>query len=228
MKVISDIRLYRKSGEGRPQGFTNHTVNLAIHRVVMKLRENNISLGEFDHLYLDFTTLKDAGTIELDQTVDSYHPWYRYCHIGVKQEEYDNLENEDSQEFVYQQIKAVFKKYFSQTTESEEIVNEAIRQAALGPEMLMRFKEKQSSKYRAVIYLRLLDNGRYFPLLVVSDLGGNKLLCKNLPEAFDLNGIGEIQLSKNRVTVKPRKNCFAKALDLQPITFEIKEGTNDR
>ena len=86
--------------------------------------------------------------------------------------------------------------------------------------MLMHFKEKKSAKGIATIYLRLLDTRKYLPLLSVTDLEGNEIFNANLPETIDLNIIGEIQLSSKKVTVKPRKNVFAKGLE--PISFEIK------
>ena len=52
----------------------------------MKLRENEFSLGEFDHLYVNFTTSAINGTMNLSDKVDKYHPWYRYCHVHVEKE----------------------------------------------------------------------------------------------------------------------------------------------
>ena len=80
--------------------------------------------------------------------------------------------------------------------------------------MQMFFKEKKSAKATATIFLRLLDSGKYYPLLRVTDLDGQDLLCKDLPETIDLNIIGEIQLSTKKVTIKPRKNAFT--MNLKP------------
>ena len=85
--------------------------------------------------------------------------------------------------------------------------------------MLMHFKEKKSAKAIAAIYLRLLESGKYRPLLCVSNLNGEEVLHKDLPETIDLGIIGDIQLSSKKVTVKPRKNAFTK--ELKPISFEI-------
>ena len=76
--------------------FASKSLNIAVHRVIMKLREQNFSLGEFDHLYLNSTVCRPAGTIELIDEIDRYHPWYRYCDIGLSQCEYDRLEIDDS------------------------------------------------------------------------------------------------------------------------------------
>lgn len=61
MKVLRDIRLFtsqvpNKDGEPLPTAIGNKSLNVQVHRIVMKLRENGFSCGDFDHLYLNFTT----------------------------------------------------------------------------------------------------------------------------------------------------------------------------
>ena len=212
MKIISDIRLYKSTELNIHTDIGNKEINIAIHRVVMKLREYGFSLGEFDHLYLNFTTCKPKGTFELINKIDSYHPWYRYCDIGVTQSEYEDI----TIQFVYEKISLVLVKLFNVT---EDIIQNAIKEAQKGSVMRMLFKEKKSAKTTAKVYLRLLDSGKYFPLLCVFDLDGQELLCKDLPKTIDLNIIGEIQLSSKKVTIKPRKNAFT--TDLKPISYEL-------
>ena len=60
MKPISDIRLYRSNipnidGNSHPSEFAPKQLNIIVTRIVMKLRENGFSLGDFDHLYINFT-----------------------------------------------------------------------------------------------------------------------------------------------------------------------------
>ena len=212
MKIISDIRLYKSTELNTHTDIGNKEINIAVQRVVMKLREYNFSLGEFDHLYLNFTICKPKGTFELINEVDSYHPWYRYCNIGVTQSEYENL----TVHFVYETISLVLVNLFKA---SKNVIQNAIKEAQKGSEMRMLFREKKSTKSTAKVYLRLLDSGKYFPLLCVTDLDGHELLRKDLPETIDLNIIGEIQLSSKKVTIKPRKNTFT--VDLKPITFAL-------
>mgnify|MGYP004549824543 CR=1 FL=1 len=181
----------------------------------MKLREQNFSLGEFDHLYLNFTTCRPEGTIDLIDKVDSYHPWYRYCDIGVSQGEYEELGTDDCTDYVYTKMETVLVGLFG----SEEVVRKSIAEAKKGAEMLMRFKEKKAAKGIATIYLRLLENGKYLPLLCVTNLNGDEVFHADLPETIDLNIIGEIQLSSKKVTVKPRKNALSKGLE--PISFDV-------
>ena len=212
MKIISDIRLYKSTEPNSHTDIGNKEINIAVQRVVMKLREYGFSLGEFDHLYLNFTTTKPKETFELIDKADPYHPWYRYCNIGVTQSEYENL----TVQFVYETISLVLVNLFKA---SKNVIQNAIKEAQKGSEMRMLLREKKSTKATATIYLRLLDSGKYFPLLCVSDLDGHELLRKDLPETIDLNIIGEIQLSSKKVTIKPRKNTFT--VDLKPITFAL-------
>ena len=191
MKIISDIRLYKSTELNTHTDIGNKEINIAVQRVVMKLREYNFSLGEFDHLYLNFTICKPKGTFELIDEVDSYHTWYRYCNIGVTQSEYENL----TIQLVYEKISLVLVNLFNI---AEDVIQDAITEAQKGSEMQMFFKEKKSAKATATIFLRLLDNGKYYPLLRVTDLDGQDILCKDLPETFDLNIIGEIQLSTKK------------------------------
>ena len=212
MKIISDIRLYKSTELNTHTDIGNKELNIAVQRVVMKLREHGFSLGEFDHLYLNFTTCKPKGTFELIDMADPYHSWYRYCNIGVTQSEYENL----TIQLVYEKISLVLVKLFNI---AEDVIKDAITEAQKGSEMQMFFKEKKSAKATATIFLRLLDSGKYFPLLCVTDIDGNEILHTDLPETIDLNIIGEIQLSTKKVTIKPRKNAFT--MDLKPISFEL-------
>ena len=60
-KTIGDIRLYKSEsrneyGVYNTEPFADKKLNAIVQRVVMKLRENEFSLGDFDHLYINFTT----------------------------------------------------------------------------------------------------------------------------------------------------------------------------
>ncbi len=216
MKVISDIRLYKSAEVDKYSGFENKSLNVKLHRVVMKLREQGFSLGEFDHLYLNFTTTIPDGKVELSDKIDCYHPWFRYCNVGVSQNDYNKLENND---YIYEKIKYTLLKLY-ESQKNIEIIENSFLEAQEGEEMLMLFKEKKSAKGIAKIYLRLLDNGNYLPLLSIIDIDGKEIFKADLPETIDLNIIGELNLSTKNVTVKPRKNAFSK--HLQPISLDIK------
>ncbi len=231
-KLISDIRVYKSKienvdGNSTPESFTNKKLNVILHRIVMKLRESKFSLGEFDHLYLNFTVCLDEGSMQLaKRIIDCYHSWYRWYDIGVSRALFNSLEENECIEEVVSFVEQILLKFFATDSNSVGIIKDSIKVAVnQGENMLMFFKEKKSAKAKADIYLRFLDSARYCPLLCVYDLDGCEILRKDLPETIDLASVGEIQLSSKRVTVKPRKSVFAGGLI--PITFEmIKERDN--
>ena len=224
MKIISDIRLYRSTvanvdGNGTPESFCCRQINIVLHRIVMKLREQGFSLGEFDHLYINFSTCVQAGQMRpAERSVDPYHKWFRYYDIGVSQQQYDRLGEENSQVFILDCLQQLLISFFAaeNTCCIEDCISQAVEQ---GEKMLMLYKTKQAAKVKAAVYLQYLNSGRYQPHLFVWDLNGQELLHKRLKESTDLQEFGEIGLSSKKVTVKPRKNSLTG--HLSPVSFEL-------
>jgi hypothetical protein len=116
-------------------------------------------------------------------------------------------------------ISAILVTYFISEDFDEKRIFSCVQQAVeQGENMLMKFKEKVSTKRKAVIFLRFLDSCKFYPLLRVYDAGNNLLFEKDLPEVVMLDYLGDIQVSAKRVTIKPRKNAFTKQIN--PLVFE--------
>lgn len=225
MKIIKDIRIYKSDianidGNSLPISFACKELNATIRRIVMKLRENNFTLGEFDHLYINFTTCAVDGKIALSKrSIDKYYPWYRYYDINIDDDMFFKLENSEVEDEIVKQIRNVLVQNFATDSFDEKRICSCFIQALeQGENMLMKFKEKISAKRKAVIYLRFLNNGRYLPLLRIFDMEDRILFETDLPETVDLNYLGNIQVSNKKVIVKPRKNVFTKTL--YPLSFE--------
>lgn len=210
-KIISDIRLYRSDSQ---IGFGSFSfdckeLNAIVHRIVMKLRENKFSLGEFDHLYVNFTTCDMSQEISLSEKVDRYHPWYRYCNVHIDKNLYDRLGSPETYKHIIHCISSILITYFITEDFDKSQILACIHQAVEeGENMLMIFKEKIGSKRKAIIYLRFLDTCRYSPLLRIYDTDENLLFEQDLPEVLTLDHLGEIQISTKKITIKPRKNAF--------------------
>jgi len=223
MKLIQDIRVYKSDventdGKAHPHEFAPKALNTVIHRIVMKLREANVTLGDFDHLYLNFTTCLPDGVIKpAGRSVDRYHNWYRYYDIGVERDVFETLDAHD--EVVLHGVRETLIGYFGEYNDVQVIdrcVESAVEE---GEAMTALHKEKKSAKAVARIYLRYLDSGMYWPLLRVCDLSGAEVFRADLPQMGDLLALGDIQLSSKKVTIKPRKSSFA--ADLKPLTYEF-------
>lgn len=226
MTAIKDIRIYRSSienidGNSLPGSLENDELNCIIHRIVMKLRENDFTLGDFDHLYINLTTCHVENEIApAKRSKDRYHSWYRYYDVEINQKFFDTLETPQSIQPITGIVERILQEYFCTQQFNKEFIHSCFYEAITqGENMLMKFKEKKTAKNKAIIYLRLLDNGLYFPLLRVFDMEDNLLLEKDLHETYELSAFGEIQLSGKKVTIKPRKNCFAS--DLEAMTFML-------
>ena len=224
MKVIRDIRLFtsqvpNKDGEPLPTAIGNKSLNVQVHRIVMKLRENGFSCGDFDHLYLNFTTCPvEGGIAPSPRSVDKSHSWYRYYDVEVPQRVWDQAESVQAEEQLLVRAERVLTQFFARPEFDAEKIHQCVREAITQKEtMLMKFKEKRSAKGSAVIYLRYLDSGKYRPLLRVTGTSGELQLEADLPEMFTLEALGEIVLTTNRVTIRPRRNAYTGTL--KPISF---------
>ncbi len=220
MKTISDIRLFKSDipnidGNPNPRCFSSKAINVIIRRIVMKLRENNFSLGEFDHIYLNFTTcLSDGEMKPSKRSIDVYHNWYRYYDIGVSAEKFASIEKTDNIEFFIETLLCLLEQYFGNfnTCNIKNCISDAVEN---GSEMLVLYKHKANKSYTAEIYLRLNDDCFYSPLLVVKDSNLDIIFEKTLPLQNDLLSFGDILINSERVLIKPRKNVLSK--DRMPI-----------
>ena len=223
-RIIADIRLFKSegrtdSGHFDMVSFGDKGLIAAVKRIVMKLRENGFSMGDFDHLYINFTLSELSAPAELSWEVDRYHPWFRHCHVRVAREVYERLGTPESHEHIISMIGDVLTAFFVRADFDETRISDCIREAVTeGEGMLMPFKEKTTAKRRAVIYLRFLNSCRYAPLLRVYDGEGVLLLQRDLPQSVTLDHLGELQVGLKKVTVKPRKNAFTAGK--KPIVFE--------
>lgn len=226
MNVIKDIRVYRSrveniAGNSMPQGFANRELSIILHRIAMKLRENDFSMGDFNHLYVNLTTCTVEDKIALSKRgKDKYHSWFCYYDAEISQELFDTLETPQCIESVIEIVEHLLQKFFSTPQSNNEFIHYCVSEAITkGKNMLIKFKEKRAAKNKAVVYLRYLDNGRYYPLLRVFDLEDAVILEKDLPETNALDAYGEIQLSGKKITIKPRKNYFSQ--NLEPISYML-------
>ena len=218
-KIIKDIRLYKsETGASFSDSFTDKKLNAIIMRIVMKLREKEFSLGEFDHIYIIFTTRDIPKKMVLSNEVDRYHPWYRSCTVSLEKDIYNNLGAPETYECIINSLNAVLTTYFTTDDfDKTQIINCITQAVELGKNMLIKYKEKITSKRKAIILLRYLDTCMFRPLLRIYDTEDNLLFEKDLPETLTLDSIGNIQVSTKQITIKPKKNAFMK--QEEPVIF---------
>ena len=226
MKLIKDIRIYRSqteniAGSSMPAQFSNYALHITAHRIAMKLRENGFSLGDFDHLYINLTTCPVADRLAPSKRgSDPFHKWYREYDAEISPQFYDTLETPQCIRPVTEILEQVLLKFFCTPQYDPELIHACISDALTqGAQMLVKYKEKQAAERKAILYLRYLDNGRYFPLLRVYDADDTLLLEQDLPETNHLDAYGTIRLSAKKVTIQPKKSAYAQTPE--PLTFFI-------
>lgn len=227
MKKIVDIRVFRsvKPNVDRaplPVGLASKQLFTVIRRIVLKLRENNFSLGDdVDHLYLNFTTKVDEGEIvKAARTAHGDRNWFVFYDIGVSADQFQILEQPDQIPFILDNLEKTLLSFFAGEGQ-EDMIRDSIRAAVeQGEEMQMVYKTKSAQGRKAVLSLRFLDSGEYFPLLCVYDNEDNLLLQEDLGTMRDLSTLGEIRLTGKRVSIYPRQS--AKSKTFRPLNFEIK------
>ncbi|MBR2779644.1 MAG: hypothetical protein IKD85_05690 [Firmicutes bacterium] len=134
MKKISDIRIFKslKPNVDRaplPVGLASKQLFTTVRRIVLKLRENQFSLGVFDHLYLNFTTRVEEGEIILSsRTAPGGNNFFRFYNIGVSREQFDILEEPDQIPFILGKLEETMVRFFGDDGR-EEIIRGSIRTA---------------------------------------------------------------------------------------------------
>ena len=157
-KTISDIRLFKSESQNEygvysTEYFGDKSLTAIVNRIVMKLRENEFSLGEFDHLYINFTTCDMAEEMNLSDKVDRYHPWFRYCNIHVEEDLYNKLGSPESWNDIIRWIGTILVAYFI----SEDFDNAIITGRMLYVKTLMR--EQKSGKGSSMLSDIIIKSG---------------------------------------------------------------------
>ncbi len=225
MKTIRDIRFFKSAipnldGHSLPSGIDNPSLTVPARRIALRLREQGFSLGDFDHLYINLTTCPvKGGMVPAGRSRDPYHPWYRYYDIAVDPALYGQLDELSDATELMSRLTHLLVEYFATDSFGKEKITAGVRKALdEGANMCIFYKEKKTATRTATVYLRLSDDGCFLPLLRVTDERGMTLLEADLPETVDLFILGDIQVSKQKVTVKPKKNALT--VDMEPLYFE--------
>ena len=228
MQVIKDIRLYKSdieniNGNSLPMNFMTKENNIVIERIVCKLREYGLVLGDFHHLYINFTTCLSPDTFQFsERSMSREFNWLRYVDYGVTADDFEKL-GLFCAEYFTEKIEKILCGMFAKNNTEKENIRSSIRAALDEKEqMCAKYKEKKSAKHTAVIYLRITDSGLFFPLLVITENdSGKEILREDLPFCHGFEQYGTIQLSSKRIKINPRKNSIAESMDLKPIIFDF-------
>ena len=233
MNLMKDIRLF-ESNEPNESGFSlpsyigklyafdSTECQPVIDRLLLLLRQKGFSLGEFDHLYLNFTTQLLHGEIVISNRIDRYHKWYRFVDAGCDVQQFNRWEFSQKREFVLSSIRRAIGLFTD--AESVKIVDDCFEEVLrYGAELAIRYKEKQGDPHTVRILVKITDDLDFIPIVRVLD--GDTLIREVVFPPYSRDPFvlqfGTISVGKKSVRITPRKSYDAEYYELKPIKIEL-------
>jgi hypothetical protein len=234
MNLIKDIRLFESNETNEPgYGFPCYIGKLytfdstecqeVIDRLMFLLRHMGFSFGEFDHLYLNFTTQIPHGELLASNRIDRYHTWYRFVDAGCDVPTFNSWTLTQKNDFVISTIRRAIGLFTA--VEGAKVVDDSF-DAVLryGAELAIPYKEKLGDPYTVRVLVKITDDLDFIPVVRVfnSDtLVSETVLPPYSRDPFILQ-FGTITVGKKAVRITPRKSYEAEYYELKPIKIEIK------
>lgn len=236
MKKISDIRFFESIKPNQAGYFPSYLgelykidenlLKITTRRFVLKLREIEIFLPEFDHLYLCFTPLLDDDVIQrAERPVDRYHSFYRFIDIGYSTEKFQKLtETKKVEELIRFSVKAL--SLFQESSLAEISIEQSAKYVLENKESaLMLYKNKENAEIEVQILVRLMNTGKYYPIIKIINKKGTVLEEIPIEKPFKEDELrfqfGSIRLGKKSVTINPKENRLAEHYKFDKIVIRI-------
>ena len=234
MNLIKDIRLFESNEPNEPgyslpsdigelYAFEVKNCLEVIYRLMFLLRHRGFSLGEFDHLYLNFTTQLLHGELLASNRIDSYHTWYRFVDAGCDVQTFNSWTLSQKNDFVIATIRRAIGLFTD--AESEKVVDDCFEEVLrYGAELAIPYKEKQGNPYTVRVLVKITDDLDFIPVVRIYD--GDTLICEEILPPYSRDPFilqfGTITVGKKAVRITPRKSYEAQYYELKPIKIEIK------
>lgn len=236
MKLIKDIRYFESEKEnvigynpyhiGNIYQFDNRKLlMIATDRLVLKLRENNFCLPNFDHIYINLTSYLPSDEIKLaNRAVDTYHPWFRYIDVGLSPSKFNSLSDILKIEMIINVSILVITKLYCNTEDIKKMVYDCGKEIlSLGENTNSIFKQKKTNKNCVQIITRILDDGTYIPSVRIYDDNENLIneYFYHRPLKHDefIFQFSSIVVGKTSCTIKPKNNSLSKVYNFQPLKY---------
>ena len=164
-KIILDIRYYGSKtenifGNPHPSSISDlfdfpKELHFWSDRIARKLREKNLKIGSFDHLYVNYTTASEPNTIHLSSRKTG-EPWYRYVDYGVDLKTVKNYNPEELEKFVINSTFNILKLLCRNDPEKQKIIEETQQEInKKGIEIEIEHKRKETKSYTVIISYKI-------------------------------------------------------------------------
>lgn len=234
-KVIKSINLYESnqpntSGYSLPHDFgkiyiSEPSFHFSATRIARKLNEIEFSLGDSDHLYLNFSPLLATDEIEISSRKPE--SWMLYINIGLDVESFNQLNTNEQEAKI---IQLIFESLLKTSKPAERSKIETCKKEVekYGKLLKINFKSKETKAYKITASYQIAPED-INSLLIISyfDKKTNEVQIFNqiirvYEDAYAL--IKKITVKKNSIEIQA-KNSFKAELysDVYktPLIFEL-------
>ena len=109
--------------------------------------------------------------------------------------------------FIIETVKKILKENFCSKEKLDLLITDTLEKKDLYE---MKYKEKENSKRKAIIYLRYSDNCLFIPIIRIFNLENNLIFEKELAETNSLDDFGTLTVTNSKVIIKPKKTVGIK------------------
>lgn len=191
-----------------------------IDRMLFLLRSRDFGFANFDHLYLNYTSVLPHGQIRRSRrTACREDAWLRWVDIGCDPEVFNDWENDGKRDFILTTMKEAV--LLMAEKESRELAADSIREVLeQGATLRIPFKRKQRAEYTVDILVQITDDLDFIPVIVITAEDGSVLCEQELKpyvrDAF-ICQFSSFSLGKRSLRISPRKNFESEFYELEPV-----------
>ncbi len=234
-RILKDVRFYESekqniAGQSLPNELgeifiPTKDTNYIGQRIARKLNELKFTYGEFDHIYINLTTiLKEGEIIVSNRNIDKR---IKYIDFGISSENLNSLSDSEKNNF----IKSVTFKVLKQISSGSnlEVVNQTEKLIAeFDTEIKIHFKSKETTSFKIDIYYQIETvSGGTKAVIEYKDKKNNICSSVNYKLQFyeDIYTLMDtIGLTDSTIILKPKKSFTADISNERyetPITLKI-------
>lgn len=226
LRIIKDIRVYESEipnieGNSLPASLgtiypmeMTRRLNCSIMRIVRKLNEYDLVTGDYDHIYINFTTLMKSREFSVSKR--KIAKWMIYIDYGLDSDELLNLTEDEKIEFFINLIFDILEELFKNNESNLNIISKVKEQYFMyGTNLEIIHKRKETKTYKIIIsYIIGQDDVGSYVNLEYINLKNNMQFKKkiiNLKRTFDVHYlIGSIVVKGQYVEIRPLNSAIAK------------------
>jgi len=234
-RILKDIRFYECEkqnieGQSMPQELgklfiPTKDTNYIGQRIARKLNELKFTYGEFDHIYINFTTyIKENEVVVSNRNIDRR---IKYLDFGINPENLNSFSDIKKNSFIKSSTFRALRQISIGTNlellnQTEKLISE------FDTEIKINFKSKETNSFKIDIYYQIeAVNGGTKAIIEYKDKKTNLCSSFNYKLQFyeDIYSlVDSISLTGDTITFKPKKSFTADIHNERyktPITFKL-------